>query len=212
MSMRIISVFGGSRVLEGSAAYREAYELGRQLALAGYGVANGGYEGTMEALSRGAAEAGGHVIGATSDLFNPSQPTPWLTEERRTPDLYTRLQTLISLGDGFIALSGGIGTLSEVTLVWSLLQVGQISPRPLILLGSNWHGVVDGFAQHTDMGSSIRALAQVADTVEEAMSLLKTRLTANVLSEPPNDGGLQKHSAFRNLQSEIPRLKEKNHG
>lgn len=173
MNMRIISVFGGSRVAEGSAAYREAYALGRQLALAGYAVANGGYQGTMEALSRGAAEAGGYVIGATCDLFDPAPPTRWLTEERRTPDLYTRLQTLISLGDGFIALRGGVGTLSEVTLVWSLLQAGQLSPRPFILLGRHWRLMIECFGQCTDMGSSIRGLAQVADSVEEAMFLLK---------------------------------------
>jgi len=173
MSMRTISVFGGSRVADGSVAYLEAYELGRQLALAGYDVASGGYRGTMDALSRGAAEAGSHVLGATSDLFNPSQPSPWLTEELRTPDLYTRLRTLISLGDGFVALRGGIGTLSEVTLTWSLLQVQQVSPRPFILLGESWYGLVDAFAQYTDMGPSILTLAQVADSVEETILLLQ---------------------------------------
>jgi len=173
MKRRIIAVFGSSRTSQESETYRQAYELGRQLALAGYVVANGGYQGTMEALSRGAAEAGGHVIGVTCDLFDPLQPTPWLSEERRTPDLYARLQTFISLGDGFIALRGGVGTLSEVLLVWSLLQAGQLSPRPFILLGENWRGVVEAFARHTDMGSSILALAQVVETVEEAMSLLR---------------------------------------
>lgn len=173
MSMRIIAVFGGSRVPEGSAAYQEAYLLGRQLALAGYDVASGGYQGTMEALSRGAAEAGGHVIGVTSDIFDPLAPSRWLTEERKTPDLHARLQTMTSIGDAFIALRGGVGTLSEVTLAWSLLQTGQLSPRPLILLGEDWRGVVDAFAQYTQMGSSILALAQVAETIEEAMSLLR---------------------------------------
>ena len=170
---RTIAVFGSSRAPEGSAAYREAYELGRRLALAGYTVASGGYQGTMDALSRGAAESGGHIIGVTCALFDPLPPTPWLTEERKTPDLYTRLKTLISMGDGFIALRGGVGTLSEVMLVWSLLQTGQLSPRPFILLGENWCGVVDALARHTDMGPSILALAQVVGTVEEAVNVLR---------------------------------------
>lgn len=173
MTRRIISVFGGSRVAEGSAAYQEAYELGRRLALAGYDVASGGYEGTMDGLSRGAAESGCRAIGVTSDLFDPSLPSRWLTDEHRTPNLYARLQTLISLGDGFVALRGGIGTLSEVTLTWSLLQVGQMSSRPFILLGDSWRGVVDAFTQHTDMGSSILALARVTHTVEETIALLR---------------------------------------
>jgi uncharacterized protein (TIGR00730 family) len=173
MNNRIISVFGGSRVSAGSTAYEEAYLLGQQLALAGYDVASGGYEGTMDGLSRGAAEAGGHAIGVTSDLFDPSRPSRWLTAEHRTPDLHARLRTLISLGDGFVALRGGIGTLSEVTLTWSLLQVGEMAARPFILLGDSWRGITTAFAAHSDMGSSILALAQVADTIEETISLLK---------------------------------------
>jgi predicted Rossmann-fold nucleotide-binding protein len=77
------------------------------------------------------------------------------------------------MGDAFIALRGGIGTLSEVTLTWSLLQVGQIPERPFILLGDTWHGVVDAFSRYTDMGSSILALVQVADTIEETVHLLR---------------------------------------
>ena len=127
----------------------------------------------MDALSRGAAEAGGHVIGATTDIFDPSVPSRWLSEEHRTPNLHTRLQSLISLGDGYIALRGGIGTLSEITLTWSLLQVGQLTERPFILLGEHWRGVVDAFERFTDMGSSILGLARVADTVDEAVSLLQ---------------------------------------
>jgi uncharacterized protein (TIGR00725 family) len=60
-----ISVFGGSQPEEGSLAYQEAYQLGKLLAEAGHIVLTGGYIGTMEAVSRGASEADGHVIGVT---------------------------------------------------------------------------------------------------------------------------------------------------
>ena len=80
---------------------------------------------------------------------------------------------MTAIGDAFIALRGGVGTLTEVMLAWGLLQTGQLSPRPLILLGEDWRGVVDAFAQYTQMGSSILALAQVAETIEKAMSLLR---------------------------------------
>lgn len=62
-----IAVFGGSQPKEGDPAYAEAYELGSLLAQAGHTVLTGGYIGTMEAVSRGAAEAGGHVIGVTCE-------------------------------------------------------------------------------------------------------------------------------------------------
>lgn len=173
MSGKIIAVYGSARTPEDSAAYQEAYQLGRQLALSGYTVANGGYQGSMEAVSRGAVKAGGHVIGITCDLFDPRPPNRWLSEDRRTTDLLERLGTITSLADGFIALGGGTGTLSEVALTWSLLQTGQISPRPFILVGDMWHTLVDTIAQHTEMGSSIVALAQLADNIEEAMNLLE---------------------------------------
>jgi uncharacterized protein (TIGR00725 family) len=60
-----VSVFGGSQPREGDAAYAEAMELGRLLAERGHIVLTGGYIGTMEAVSRGARQAGGHVIGVT---------------------------------------------------------------------------------------------------------------------------------------------------
>lgn len=60
-----LTVFGGAQVKEGTAAYEEARELGVLLAQNGHTVLTGGYMGTMEAVSRGASEAGGHVIGVT---------------------------------------------------------------------------------------------------------------------------------------------------
>ncbi len=48
-------------------AYEEARELGKFLAEHGHAVLTGGYMGTMEAVSRGACEAGGHVIGVTCE-------------------------------------------------------------------------------------------------------------------------------------------------
>jgi uncharacterized protein (TIGR00725 family) len=60
-----ITVFGTARSKEGDADYEEARLLGRLLAEAGHTVCTGGYAGAMEAVSRGAHEAGGHVVGVT---------------------------------------------------------------------------------------------------------------------------------------------------
>jgi uncharacterized protein (TIGR00730 family) len=183
MTAKIIAVYGSARSPEGAAAYRQAYDLGHQLAVAGFAVATGGYQGTMEAVSRGAAEAGGHVIGVTCDLFDPRPANRWLSEERRAADLHVRLQTITSLADGFIALGGGIGTLSEVALTWSLLQTEQLSRRPFILLGETWRGVVDAIARHTEIGSSVLALAQLVNSVEETTALVAEWFAEGATSE-----------------------------
>ena len=152
----------------------EAHELGRLLALAGHTVMSGGYAGSMGAVSQGTAEAGGRVVGVTCAVFDPAPCNPWVTEKVKAATLIERMALMIERADGFVALRGGIGTLSEVTLVWSLLQVRSLQDRPLILLGAQWRPVVATLLEHTDLGSSIAALAQIAEMPAEAVGLLST--------------------------------------
>ena len=183
--MKTIAVFGSSRREENSDLYREAYELGRLLAQAGYKVMSGGYGGSMAAVSRGAAEAGGQVIGVTCALFDPLAPNQWLHEEVKAPDLLARLACLMERGDGYVALRGGIGTLSEVTLAWSLLQTRSLKDRPLVLLGADWQALMDAFRTHSDLGTSIAALACVALTPAGVLDALAAPSLPTPLSPPP---------------------------
>lgn len=171
---RTIAVFGSSRCRVDSPCYAEAYELGRLLASAGHTVLSGGYAGSMGAVSQGAAEAGGHVVGVTCALFDPAPCNPWVTEEVKAATLIERMALMIERADGFVALRGGIGTLSELTLVWSLLQVRSLEGRALVLLGAQWRPVVATLLEHTDLGSSIAALTEIAETPAEAVQLLST--------------------------------------
>jgi uncharacterized protein (TIGR00725 family) len=141
-----ISVFGGSQPKEGSAAYAEAQELGRQLAHNGHIVLTGGYMGTMEAVSRGAAEAGGHIIGVTSkdiEHWRNAGVNKWVIEERKKDNLIQRLQALIEGCDAALALPGGPGTLTEISLMWNLMIIGSLPRRPLILIGDGWKEIFD---------------------------------------------------------------------
>ena len=176
MSKGIVSVFGGSSPQPGSPAYQEAYTLGELLAQAGYTVMTGGYYGTMEAASKGAKAAGGHVIGVTVSLFERSgrlTPNPYNDEVIRYDNLHERLLHLVARCNAAVALRGGIGTLSEVALTWSLLQVGQIGPKPLILLGRQWQ---DLLTQFFGAGEYVRPddmkLWTYAQTPQEAVSTL----------------------------------------
>jgi uncharacterized protein (TIGR00730 family) len=147
-TQKIVSVFGGSAPQAGSQAYEDARTLGALLAQAGWTVATGGYSGTMEATSRGACEAGGHVIGVTCDLienWRGLKANEWVREEKRFETLRERLNYLVEFCDAAIALPGGVGTLSEVALTWSLLQTGELKAKPLILLGEVWHATIRAF-------------------------------------------------------------------
>ncbi len=139
---RRIAIFGGSSVPEGSPEYRAAYRLGRRLAQAGFAVVTGGYIGTMEAVSRGAYEAGGHVIGvpcATIERWRPVAPNPWIHEHWPAETLLDRLRHLVHRTHGAIVLPGGVGTLTELALYWNHLLVQELSPRPFIVVGEGWH-------------------------------------------------------------------------
>jgi len=141
-----ISVFGGSQPREGDTAYNEAMELGRLLAQRGHTVLTGGYIGTMEAVSRGASEAGGHVIGVTCEEienWRKVAPNRWVKEEWRKKTLLERLQALIEGCDAAFALPGGPGTLTEISLMWNLMIVESLHRRPLILIGNGWLSVLD---------------------------------------------------------------------
>src|SRR5690606_21772609 len=106
-AMKRISVFGGSKPRPGEPDYEQALRLGSLLGAAGYTVLTGGYIGTMEAVSRGAAEAGGHVVGITCDeieAWRPVKHNQWVLEEQRHGTLRERLSALIDGCDGALAL------------------------------------------------------------------------------------------------------------
>lgn len=173
---RLISVFGSAAPTEGSEAYEMARILGRLLAEAGFAVATGGYSGTMTAVSQGASEAGGHVIGVTSaqiEKFRPLGPNQWVAEEIRYDSLRDRLMHLVLNNDGMVALPGGIGTLSEMTLAWSFLQVGEINPRPLALIGDMWRDGIRGFYRAEYITQVNLDLLYFAKTPEAAVDHIK---------------------------------------
>jgi uncharacterized protein (TIGR00730 family) len=173
-----ITVFGGSQPREGSDAYVQAEALGHMLARRGHTVLTGGYMGTMEAVSRGASAAGGHVIGVTCDeigRWHGRSANSWVTEEWKNGTLMERLETLIRRADAAMALPGGPGTLTEVALMWNLMIVGSLPRRPLILVGRPWMQVMDAFYQYLGeySPSSQRELLKSALTIEDAVELVE---------------------------------------
>ena len=171
----IISVFGSSRPEPDSQAYKDAYAVGKLLAEAGYGVISGGYAGTMAGASQGASEAEGHVIGVTSsqiETYRPIPPNQWVKEEIRQELLRDRVMYLVMNNDGMIVLPGGIGTLSEMALAWSLMQVGDIPKRPFVLLGPIWQQMLETFFDAAYVKAKDYSLLQFADSPETAVDML----------------------------------------
>jgi hypothetical protein len=172
-----ITVFGGSSPKPGDVPYQQAYMLGQQLAKAGHSVVTGGYCGTMEAVSRGAREAGGHVIGITcADLerFRPTLANKWVMEEIKYETLQQRLGALIDICEAAFALPGGVGTLAEISVMWNLLLTASLRRKPLILIGSGWRQVVEQLfaSQGGYIPMRDKDWLLFADTIETGMVML----------------------------------------
>ena len=181
-SGQVISVFGSHAPLPGSDDYEMSRRLGHMLAKAGYGVATGGYGGVMSAASQGASEAGGRVIGVTSaqvELARATQLNEWVNVLVRYETLEERLGHLVKNNDGMIVLPGGIGTLSEFALAWSFLQVGEISPRPLVLLGDMWSETMRAFSREEYVARQHLDLIYAATSVEDAVGYIHNYTVAS---------------------------------
>jgi len=168
---RIVTIFGGSKCGENSPEYKEAKELGRQLAEAGFTICTGGYLGIMEAASRGAREKGGRVLGIVMNQFK-SEPNRFLTDKVATDHFYDRLQNLITRSVGFVALRGGMGTVTEISLVWNKLQTRVLERRPLVLLGDCWKDVVKAWQENLVVSESDIALLDFAQNAEDACRII----------------------------------------
>jgi uncharacterized protein (TIGR00730 family) len=171
MGEKTITVFGTGRAKHDDSAYTLAYEMGKVLAQAGFTIANGGYGGTMEAAAKGAAEAGGKIIGVTCSAFKSSTANKYVSRTIVTSSLDERLDTLIKLGQAYVVLPGGTGTLLELAKVWELKNKGfPEADKPIILVGSFWKPLVDLVA--IDDPDSSRYL-KLADNPEQVCKWIR---------------------------------------
>jgi uncharacterized protein (TIGR00725 family) len=139
---KIVTVFGSSRPRRSETQYSVAQELGGELARQHFIICSGGYGGTMEAVSRGAQEAGGCTVGITARFFK-ARANQFIDQEIRKKSWQERLFALIARGDAFVACPGGTGTLVELAVVWEMLNKKVISGKPLVVLGEFWHPIID---------------------------------------------------------------------
>ncbi len=125
--LRTITIYAGSADNLAEKYIQAAYDLGRILAREERVIVFGsGKTGLMGAVARGSLEHDGQVVGVINDDLNlPHLVFEKLTRIETVTNIQIRQARMSELGDGFIALPGGFGTLYEVleALTWS--QLGQ---------------------------------------------------------------------------------------
>lgn len=176
--MRSVCVFCASSTRIDDRYVRLAAELGQALANRNYSlVTGGGSVSMMGAIARAARAAGGHTVGVIPQALIDMEVADHDADELVvTPDMRTRKAEMDRRSDVFVALPGGIGTLEELTEVWTAYTLGMHA-KPVI--------VVDPWADYAPLRAQIEHLVHAGfmrqsaadaihwtDSVEGAISII----------------------------------------
>lgn len=166
--LKRIAVFCGSSLGTDDKFTADAKKLGIEMAKRGIGlVYGGGNKGIMGILAHAVHENGGEVIGVLPEAMNVPQVTDNSahTELRIVKNMHERKNMMYSLADGFVALPGGIGTIEEITEIYTWRQLGY-HDKNIALLNTN--GFWDSFIAQMDNCVELGFLSQ------EARAILKS--------------------------------------
>ncbi len=169
---KTITIFGSAISPADDAQYNFAYELGTALAKEGFNICTGGYGGIMEATSKGAYDNAGFIYGVTVDVWE-KDPNPYITVEVREQKLFDRITKLIELGDAYVILQGGTGTLLEFAAVWEYANKNLHQLKPIICHSQMWKEIVSVMNQQMQLENRRTDLIKCFDSVEEIIEYLK---------------------------------------
>ncbi|MBP1588392.1 MAG: TIGR00730 family Rossman fold protein [Clostridia bacterium] len=174
-----ITVYLGS--YEGNdPALRAAVErLGAWIGNSGNVLVYGGSScGLMGVLAKSVVDCGGKAIGVEPAFFVEQElQYDDLTELIVTEDMSERKAKMVELGDAFVALPGGTGTLEEISEIMSKTSLGHLD-APCILYDHN--GFYSGLKQllgkmiEAGLSTEIRqSRICFADSIDEVIEALE---------------------------------------
>jgi uncharacterized protein (TIGR00730 family) len=174
---RAVTVFGSARISPDDPIYAQGRRLGAALAEAGFAVITGGGPGTMEAVNRGAQEAGGLSVGLGIELPFEQRLNDWVDLGVSFRYFFVRKTMFVKYAEAFVILPGGVGTLDELFEALTLVQTGKVTRFPVVLIGSQyWSGLVEwlrstvlpaGLIKESDLH-----ILSITDDVDEAVRII----------------------------------------
>lgn len=190
-----IAYFGFADAAPNDPLYQEAFEVSKFLTSKGFVAINGGGPGTMRAVSEGAKAAKGTAIGVTfypKDItnFEGRDPQNPFDVEIKTKNYLERTLKLLELGDAYVVLKGGTGTISEFGMGWGLARLYFGHHKPLVLYGEYWNNIIDAFVKNMRIRPEELKVFKVVNSPEEAFKALNT--FEDVLAQRPNANSEEK--------------------
>ena len=139
-----VSIFGSARIKKNTSEYNQVYKLAKSLAQNKADIVTGGGPGLMEAANIGAKDGSPNSksFGLHIDLPFETTPNEHLDITFHHKKFSSRLDEFMRISHAVVVTPGGIGTILELLYTWQLIQVDHITPRPIILLGNIWGGLV----------------------------------------------------------------------
>jgi uncharacterized protein (TIGR00730 family) len=170
-----VSVFGSARTPREHPEYAVAERLGAALAAAGFAVITGGGPGSMEAVNKGASEAGGVSVGLGIELPFEQSLNQWVDVGINFRYFFARKTMFVKYAQAFVIMPGGFGTLDEMFEALTLVQTRKVTRFPVILFGVDyWSGLVDWLRSTVQpagkIGPADLELLHVTDDVDDAVA------------------------------------------
>lgn len=177
-----VTIFGSARTEQHDEMYRKCVSFGHLLAENGYMVITGGGGGIMQAGNEGAGSENSFAVNIR--LPFEQKPNPVMHKNPRLVTykyFFNRKVAFVKEADAIVVFPGGFGTLDEAMEVFTLVQTGKTSPKPLILLddsGGYWEHFFDfvkrsllvkGFISGEDF-----SLFTITKNVQEALEVIET--------------------------------------
>jgi uncharacterized protein (TIGR00730 family) len=167
-----VSVFGSARTPVDSPEYVVGRQLGAALAKAGFAVITGGGPGTMEAVNRGASEAGGVSVGLGIELPFEQRLNDWVDLGVNFRYFFARKTMFVKYAQAFVIMPGGFGTLDETFEALTLVQTQKVTRFPVLLYGVRyWQGLLDwlrtSMLPEGKIGAADLDLVELSDDVDQ---------------------------------------------
>ncbi len=143
-----VTVFGSARFKEDHPYYAMGRDIGKRIAELGLTAMTGGGPGIMEAVNRGAKEAGGRSIGCNIVLPMEQKPNPYVDRFIEFRYFFVRKVMLVKYSYAFVALPGGFGTLDELFEIATLVQTNKVLNFPIVLMGVEFWTPMMNFIQN----------------------------------------------------------------
>jgi len=185
-----ITVFGGARIHQESAAAQTARSLTKMLAQHGFSIITGGGPGIMEAANEGALDAVKEcddkgnckvqrLVSAGISLvrLNQEKANPYVQENIIMAHFFARKWLLVRYSVGFIVFPGGFGTLDELFEIVTLVQCNRMAKVPIVLMGRNfWQPLMTWVDERAIPNHLIapedRNIISLVDTPDEAFEII----------------------------------------